>query len=148
MFVSLKSFNVATFIVTLVTKGVFFYSTVNCFIISDLNRPSSVKNTFGARITGLQIRDILNSSTILHQIHDLLVERRILVIEDQHDMSALELRRFSQYFGSLQIHKDVNSRHPSYNDVNVISNIKDPITKQYIGLHGADVEKFHTDLSW
>jgi alpha-ketoglutarate-dependent taurine dioxygenase len=130
-----------------ITSGI-FNNTVNSFLISELDRTSTIKANFGGKISGLQIKNILNSSSDLEQLNELLIQRKILIIEDQKDLSAEDLRRFSQYFGTLQIHKDVNSRHPTFEDVNVISNIKDPITNEYIGLHGADVEKFHTDLSW
>ena len=51
-------------------------------------------------------------------------------------------------FGRLQIHAEKHTRHGEYKDLNYISNQKDPETNLSIGLNGADVEKFHSDLAW
>jgi taurine dioxygenase len=102
-------------------------------------------SVMGAEIVGIHVDEIDDREFSI--IHDALIEHKVLAIRDQRNLTVEGLREFSKKFGPLRVHMDASSHYPGYEDVNVVSNIKNS-TGHYIGLHGEHVETFHSDLSW
>jgi taurine dioxygenase len=101
---------------------------------------------FGAEILGLDLETIDDKS--FDAVHDALLRYKVLVVRNQKDLSVEGQRNFTKRFGHLHVHLESSSHLPGYQDVNVVSNIKNSSTGKYIGLYGAHVENFHSDLSW
>jgi alpha-ketoglutarate-dependent taurine dioxygenase len=101
---------------------------------------------FGAEILGLDVETIDDKS--FDAVHDALLRYKVLVVRNQRDLSVEGQRKFTKRFGHLHVHLESSSHLPGYQDVNVVSNIKNSTTGKYIGLYGAHVENFHSDLSW
>lgn len=100
----------------------------------------------GAEILGIIVDSI--SSDELEFVHQQLLLHKVLVIRNQSNLSVEGLRTFTRYFGDMYSHLESQSHLNGYTDVNIVSNIRDPTTGLNIGLYGAHVENFHSDLSW
>jgi taurine dioxygenase len=103
-----------------------------------------VSKDFVAEIKNFELETITDAQ--FEEVESLLLQYKVLVFRNQSLLSVPGQRSFSQRFGQLQVHVEKASHHPEYEDVNVISNIKE--NGSYIGLYGAHVESYHTDLSW
>ena len=103
------------------------------------------KTGFGATITGVDVENLSDAEFDI--INRTLLEYRVLVIRNQHDLSIDGQRNFTRRFGELQVHLESASHLPGYADVNVVSNIKNE-DGAFTGLYGKHVENFHADLSW
>lgn len=101
---------------------------------------------FGAEIRGLDL-NAQHSPEVLGFLKSQLNLHSFLVVSEQTFFSVELLREISIFFGTPQIHREKYSRYPGFDDINIISNMKND-KGEYIGLHGADVEKFHSDLAW
>jgi taurine dioxygenase len=101
--------------------------------------------TFGARITGLDLRKPLDDETENEIIKD-LARHRVLVLPEQNLEHADQVR-FSRSFGPLDTYPVSKYIVSDYPEVLVISNIfKDG---EPIGLYdGDDQMEWHTDYSW
>jgi alpha-ketoglutarate-dependent taurine dioxygenase len=114
-----------------------------CISPSLLVTPLVSKN-FVAEIKNFELETITDAQ--FEEVESLLLQYKVLVFRNQSLLSVPGQRSFSQRFGQLQVHIEKSSHHPEYEDVNVISHIKE--NGSYIGLYGAHVESYHTDLSW
>jgi taurine dioxygenase len=101
---------------------------------------------YGAEILGIVVDSI--SSDELSFVHKQLLLHKVLVIRNQSSLSVEGMRSFTRYFGDLYSHLESQSHLNGYTDVNIVSNIRNPATGLHIGLYGAHVENFHSDLSW
>lgn len=99
----------------------------------------------GASIHDVDIETI--SEIDFDHIHDAILKYKVVIVKNQASLSVEGQRRFTQRFGPLHVHLESSSHLPGYSDVNVVSNIKNE-NGSYIGLFGAHVENFHSDLSW
>ena len=113
------------------------------FAIPDV-RPLS-NSEFGAHIQNVNLESILDED--FDVVHNALLRYKVIVIKNQADLTIEGQRQFTQRFGPLHVHLESSSHFPGYTDVNVVSNIKNE-NGSYIGLFGAHVENFHSDLSW
>ena len=113
------------------------------FAIPDV-RPLS-NSEFGAHIYNVNLESILDED--FDVVHNALLRYKVIVIKNQADLTIEGQRQFTQRFGPLHVHLESSSHFPGYTDVNVVSNIKNE-NGSYIGLFGAHVENFHSDLSW
>lgn len=104
-----------------------------------------VNDHFVAEILDLDL-ETLNDEDF-HFLEEQLLHYKVVVVRNQPKLTVEGQRRFSQRFGSLHVHLESASHHKGYNDVNLVSNIKNEEGK-YIGLYGRHVENYHTDLSW
>lgn len=102
-------------------------------------------SNFGAHILNVDVENI--SEDVFDLVHEKLLLHKVIVIRNQQNLTVEGQRRFTQRFGSLHVHLESSSHYPGYSDVNVVSNIKNE-NGAYIGLFGAHVENFHSDLSW
>jgi alpha-ketoglutarate-dependent taurine dioxygenase len=100
---------------------------------------------FGAQITGVNVENLSDSDFDI--IHDALLRHKVIVVRNQTELTVEGQRRLTKRFGHLHVHLESSSHLPGYQDVNVVSNIKNS-DGAYIGLYGAHVENFHSDLSW
>lgn len=107
--------------------------------------PVPNSNSFGAHILNVDVENI--SEDVFDLVHEKLLLHKVVVIRNQQNLTVEGQRRFTQRFGSLHVHLESSSHYPGYSDVNVVSNIKNE-NGAYIGLFGAHVENFHSDLSW
>lgn len=103
------------------------------------------ENNFAAEITGVRVESLTDLE--FDVIHDALLRNKVIVIRNQTDLTVEGQRRLTQRLGRLHVHLESSSHLPGYKDVNVVSNIKNE-NGAYIGLAGAHVENFHSDLSW
>ncbi|MEE1784608.1 TauD/TfdA family dioxygenase [Streptomyces sp. SP17BM10] len=100
---------------------------------------------FGARITGLDLREEVGRETA-DRILDDLVRHRVLVLPDQ-ELSHADHVRFSRLFGPLDVYPVARYVVPEHPEVLKISNIFE--NGEPIGLYdGDDQEEWHTDYSW
>lgn len=99
----------------------------------------------GAYIHGVDIETI--SEEDFNRVHDALLRYKVIIVKKQAGLTVEGQRHFTQRFGPLHVHLESSSHLPGYTDVNVVSNIKNE-NGSYIGLFGAHVENFHSDLSW
>lgn len=101
--------------------------------------------TFGAKISGIDLREPVDQETARSLIAD-LTRYRLLVLPGQ-ELDHGDHIRFSRLFGPLDIYPVAQYVIPEYPEVLVISNIfKDGSP---IGLYdGDDQEEWHTDYSW
>jgi taurine dioxygenase len=101
--------------------------------------------TFGARVTGLDLRAPVDRETADRLIDD-LTRHRVLVLPGQ-DLDHAAHVRFSRLFGPLDVYpvsRYVVAEHP---EVLKISNIFED--GEPIGLYdGDEQEEWHTDYSW
>lgn len=102
---------------------------------------------FGAEIFGADIEHGIDENEF-HAVRDALLKHKVVVLRNQVELSIDSQRKFSKLFGTLLVHGDSASHLPGYNDVNVVSNIKNESTGRYIGLNGLEVDLFHSDLGW
>lgn len=102
-------------------------------------------NNFGAYVHNADIENIGNVDFDI--IHNALLTHKVVVVRNQAGLTVEGQRRFTRRFGHLHVHLESSSHLPGYTDVNVVSNIKNE-NGSYIGLFGAHVENFHSDLSW
>jgi alpha-ketoglutarate-dependent taurine dioxygenase len=119
-----------------------------CFISSSYSieiRPLRKDRDFAAEITHVSLEDIDDATFDL--LHYALLKYKVVVVRNQPDFSVEGQRRFTKRFGHLHVHLESSSHLPGYQDVNVVSNIKNE-NGSYIGLFGKHVENFHSDLSW
>ena len=100
---------------------------------------------FGAHITGIDLEHLSDSD--FDSVHDALLRYKVIVIKNQNTLTVDGQRQFTNRFGHLHVHLESSSHHPDYDDVNIVSNIKNS-TGSYVGLYGAHVENLHSDLSW
>ncbi|WP_188116145.1 TauD/TfdA dioxygenase family protein [Salinispora cortesiana] len=101
--------------------------------------------TFGARITGLDLRDRLDQGSARRLIDD-LTEHRLLVLPGQK-LGHEEHVRFSRIFGPLDVYPVRQYVVPEFPEVLKISNIFQ--NGKPIGLYdGDDQIEWHTDYSW
>jgi hypothetical protein len=108
--------------------------------------PFSDKEEFGAEMVGVDLETI--DQTAFDDLHLALLRYKVLVVRNQKSLTVEGQRLFTKRFGKLHVHLESSSHYPGYQDVNVVSNIKNATTGQYIGLYGAHVENYHSDLSW
>lgn len=101
---------------------------------------------FAAELIGIQLENIDDAT--FNIVHDALLRHKVLVVRNQKDFSIEGQRNFTKRLGHLHVHLESSSHLPGYQDVNVVSNIKNATTGKYIGLFGKHVENFHSDLSW
>lgn len=99
----------------------------------------------GASVVDVDIETI--SQEDFDRLHDALLRYKVIIVKNQASLSVEGQRHFTQRFGPLHVHLESSSHLPGYTDVNVVSNIKNE-NGSYIGLFGAHVENFHSDLSW
>lgn len=101
--------------------------------------------TFGAKISGLDLRDPIDEATATDLVTD-FHEHRLLVIPGQ-ELTHADHLRVSRIFGTLDLHVLQQYTVPGYPEVITISNIfKDG---EPIGLYDGDQEEeWHTDYSW
>ena len=129
----------------------FFAAVVASALILALGSASSIQvqplsNTkIGASIHGVDVETI--SEEDFDRVHDALLRYKVIIVKNQASLSVEGQRHFTQRFGPLHVHLESSSHLPGYTDVNVVSNIKNE-NGSYIGLFGAHVENFHSDLSW
>jgi taurine dioxygenase len=116
------------------------YRVVKAYDLQDLHEG----NDYGAVITGINLEKI--DELTFNEIHQQLLKYKILVVRNQQNLTAEDLRNFGLKFGQLHVHLESASHLPGFSDVNVVSNIRNNGT--HIGLYGAHVEAFHSDLSW
>jgi alpha-ketoglutarate-dependent taurine dioxygenase len=102
-------------------------------------------NNFGAHIFNVNVENI--SDGVFDLVHEKLLFHKVIIVRNQGNLTVEGQRRFTQRFGQLHVHLESSSHYPGYSDVNVVSNIKNE-NGAYIGLFGAHVENFHSDLSW
>ena len=120
---------------------------------------------FAAEVVGIDLESI-NSHTHSHSqsqlttthevtldhLHDFLLatlhKYKIIVLRSQKNVTVETLRRFSQSFGELHVHLESSSHFEGFSDVNLVSNIRNITTGEFIGLYGDHVETFHSDLSY
>jgi alpha-ketoglutarate-dependent taurine dioxygenase len=100
---------------------------------------------FGAHIKNIEVENITDD--VFDLVHSVLLKYKVVIIPNQESLTIEGQRRFTQRFGKLHVHLESSSHYPGYSDVNVVSNIKNE-NGSYIGLFGAHVENFHSDLSW
>ncbi len=100
---------------------------------------------FGASISGVDVETISDGDFNL--IHRALLQHKVIVVKNQSNLTVEGQRHFTKRFGHLHVHLESSSHLPGYQDVNVVSNIKND-KGGYIGLFGKHVENFHSDLSW
>lgn len=103
------------------------------------------KNGFSSEICGIDVESI--SDAEFNVVHDALLRHKVVIMRNQSLLSIEGQRQFTKRFGHLHVHLESSSHLPGYKDVNVVSNIKNE-NGAYIGLFGAHVENFHSDLSW
>ena len=119
------------------------------FILAEIIVQSSTKldsdGFSGGEIIGLNLEAITDEEFDI--VHENLLKYKVLVIRNQSTLSIEGQRSFSKRFGKLHVHLESSSHIPNYPDVNLVSNVKNS-TGGYIGLHGAHVETFHSDLAW
>lgn len=101
---------------------------------------------FGGEISNVDLEKGLTDD-IFKEIHQALLQHKVLVFRNQQ-LSVEGQRAFSQRFGQLHVHADTITHYSGYNDVNLVSNIKNPETGRYTGLNGLEVDYFHSDLAW
>ena len=99
----------------------------------------------GGEIIGLNLETITDSE--FDFVHENLLKYKVIVIRNQYDLTINGQRSFSKRFGKLHVHLESSSHFSNYPDVNLVSNVRNA-TGGYIGLHGAHVETFHSDLAW
>jgi alpha-ketoglutarate-dependent taurine dioxygenase len=122
---------------------VFVYFIAQC---AGIEVGSVIKNQdFGAQITGVNVENL--SDNDFDVIHNALLYHKVIIIRNQTELTVEGQRQLTKRFGHLHVHLESSSHLPGYQDVNVVSNIKDS-NGAYIGLYGAHVENFHSDLSW
>lgn len=100
---------------------------------------------FAASIAGVDLEMI--SDDDFDAVHLALLSHKVIVVRNQTNLTVEGQRRFTQRFGNLHVHLESSSHLPGFQDVNVVSNIKNE-NGNYIGLFGKHVENFHSDLSW
>jgi taurine dioxygenase len=101
--------------------------------------------TFGARVSGVDLRAPLDDETAGSLVAD-LTENRVLVLSGQHLEHADHVRA-SRRFGPLDIYPVSKYVVPEYPEVLTISNIFK--NGKPIGLYdGDDQMEWHTDYSW
>lgn len=115
------------------------------FDASAITVNSVVNDQFVGEIIGLDLETLDGDG--FDFLNRALLNYKILVVRNQPHLTVEGQRAFSQQFGELHVHLESASHHKGFNDVNLVSNIKGEDGK-YIGLYGAHVEKYHTDLSW
>lgn len=104
---------------------------------------------FGAEVVGGVVGlEVFDAKERQVELLDALHKHKVLVLRNQQGANAEMLRKFSGYFGNLQVHLERNSHLDGFDDVNVVSNIRNPATGQFIGLYGSHVENFHSDSSY
>ena len=112
---------------------------------------NKLQPSFSAELLNLDVSKINEEQFLV--VNEMLLEHKILVIRNQKNLTAGDLRSFTRRFGDLHVHLESAShcRTPvcetEYDDVNVVSNIRND-EGNFIGLYGAHVENFHSDLSW
>lgn len=89
-----------------------------------------------------------HSNNTLDQLKLLVMNFGVVIVRNQEHLDIKRFRDIGLKFGNLQVHQESFSWHPEYNDVNIISNMRNKSTGKFIGLHGGDVELFHSDLAW
>jgi taurine dioxygenase len=100
---------------------------------------------FGARITGIDLREPVDASTAARLDAD-LTEHRVLVLPGQQLDHASHVR-FSRHFGPLDVYPVARYVVPNHPEVLTISNIV--VDGEPIGLYdGDEQEEWHTDYSW
>lgn len=104
-----------------------------------------LSNNFGAFVHNADVEHI--TDTDFDHIHQALLQYKVIVVRNQAGLTVEGQRKFTKRFGHLHVHLESSSHLPGYTDVNVVSNIKNE-NGSYIGLFGAHVENFHSDLSW
>jgi len=104
-----------------------------------------VAGNFGAYIHNTDVEHISNKD--FDVLHEALLRHKVIIVRNQIGLTVEGQRRFTKRFGPLHVHLESSSHLPGYRDVNVVSNIKNA-NGSYIGLFGAHVENFHSDLSW
>lgn len=102
------------------------------------------RNDYVAEISGLDLETITDAE--FDEVHQLLVQYKVLVVRNQKNFSVEGQRSFAHRFGKLHVHLESASHLPGYEDVNVVSNMV--VNGSHIGLFGKHVEAFHADLSW
>jgi alpha-ketoglutarate-dependent taurine dioxygenase len=112
----------------------------NNFVVNQI-----VNDQFVAEILNMDLENAGDEDFLF--VETQLLRYKVVVVRNQPQLTVEGQRRFSQRFGSLHVHLESASHHQGYNDVNLVSNIKNE-NGAYIGLYGAHVENFHTDLSW
>jgi taurine dioxygenase len=101
--------------------------------------------TFGAKITGPDLRESLDEETAARLRSD-LSRHRVLVLPGQQLNHAQHVR-FSRIFGPLEVYPVAKYVVPEHPEVLKISNIFE--NGEPIGLYDGDVdEEWHTDYSW
>lgn len=104
-----------------------------------------VEGNFGAYLHHADVENINNAD--FDVLHEALLRHKVIIVRNQAGLTVEGQRRFTKRFGPLHVHLESSSHLPGYTDVNVVSNIKNA-NGSYIGLFGAHVENFHSDLSW
>lgn len=104
-----------------------------------------IPNSFAGEILQLNLEAITDEEWFI--VHRLLLKYKVLVFRNQTELTIEGQRAFTQRFGELMVHVTGTAHYPGYDDVNIISNMKNA-SGFPIGLHGRQVEHFHTDLSW
>ena len=104
-----------------------------------------VAGNFGGYIHNTDVENISNRDFDI--LHEALLRHKVIIVRNQIGLTVEGQRRFTKRFGPLHVHLESSSHLPGYTDVNVVSNIKNA-NGSYIGLFGAHVENFHSDLSW
>lgn len=101
--------------------------------------------TFGAKISGLDLREPVDQGTSAKLIED-LSRHRVLVLSGQ-PLDHADHVRFSRLFGPLEIYPVARYVVPEHPEVLKISNIFED--GEPIGLYDGDEdEEWHTDYSW
>lgn len=104
-----------------------------------------LSSTFGATVTGLDLRQEIDQQTAAGLI-EALYRHRVLVLPGQQLDHASHVE-FSRLFGPLDIYPVTKYVVPEYPEVLTISNILE--NGQPIGLYdGDDQVEWHTDYSW
>lgn len=100
---------------------------------------------FGARITGLDLREEVDEETVASLVAD-LTDRRVLVLPGQR-LDHADHVRFSRHFGPLDVYPVARYVVPEHPEVLKISNIFE--NGEPLGLYDGDKqEEWHTDYSW
>lgn len=122
-----------------------FIATLSCLALLQGLEVEPLAGNFGAYIHQADVENISNSDFDI--LHEALLRHKVIIVRNQAGLTVEGQRRFTKRFGPLHVHLESSSHLPGYTDVNVVSNIKNE-NGSYIGLFGAHVENFHSDLSW
>jgi taurine dioxygenase len=101
--------------------------------------------SFGAKISGLDLREPIDQEASVKLIEDLSLHR-VLVLSGQ-ELDHADHVRFSRLFGPLEVYPVARYVVPEHPEVLKISNIFE--NGEPIGLYDGDEdEEWHTDYSW